>query len=1066
MLLLVLLRARVQRRLLAAVVLLVATACTLVGTCTLVLDVTQSRAFHQEVLRTDPDDLGVTAFLVDLTSSDAAAAQDEAARVVEDVLAPMQPTRETTITSRLRELDVDGGARAGSQAYLVATDALAGRADLTAGRWPARADGRAEVVVPDTTARLLGLGPGDEVTLGEERGLDGVDRAVPLVVVGTFRPRAVPEWERDPLGGAGFSPSYSDGLEAAPTYGPFVVDEQALLDSGSSVNALRVTAHPTLALAEDASLQEADDLLADAPGLLAARVGDRARLTRLASDLPSTLDHLHAQRASTASTVLVVLLLGTALSLAAALLTGRLMGSVREDERDLLVAMGLGRRQQLGAAAAEATLLALVAGGLAVPAASLLHSRLTHRGDLAAAGLEQGPATTWALMLAVLATAVLLTGTLVTATLRPRAVADPSPRAGLVRHGLDLLLLAAAFLAWWQLRGQPASGAAGDVVLTMAPVLCLAVLTVLGVRLVPAALRRAAALVVRSRGLVLPLATQRAAGRAHASTAMVLVAAAAAAAVFALALRTTWDTSQDDQAALRVGTDLALTLQSPAEIREARRVRTALDGDQPAPVASPVIHRPLALGRFVGRQGSRPVLVAVDTRQAGALLRGRLGAGETWAGVAGALSPADPAAGLPLPDDGVGVTLRGRGPAGASLTARVTAVLEDATGFRASVSAGDVALDGASHPLEWSTPLGDGLDLVAVRLELDGSTGAEPRVATATRSTVTATVTVPAAGEAAGRPGRRGPWQVRPLQEQSPVGEATAVRRDGGGTARLRTSLDVDLDYFSYTGADVLATVLPVPTTVPVAVSRDLVDAVDTKVGDELEAIVGGTSLRLTVAAVVPAVPSAPGEVAVLADADTVSRALIGAGRLDPVVDGWWVADPSSHTAAALRATGLGTVTTREGVAADLARGPLRVAVPTTLLVLLTLAGALFLAAVLLVVGGDRARASAAVVRLRALGASRRQAARLERVEHLLLLLPLTLVGVLVGAASTVLVGPHLVRSDVGAAPVPAPLVAWPWPAELAVVGGLGLGVLLVTWILTSLLVRQSAPARLRDGEP
>ncbi|KQV69565.1 hypothetical protein ASC64_06875 [Nocardioides sp. Root122] len=1062
---LVLRRAQVQRRLLAAVVVLVATACTLVGTCTLLLDVTQARAFREAVQRSDPDDLSVTAFLVDLTSRDAPAARDEAAQVVGDVLGPMRPVQETTLTSRLRDLEADG-ARTDSQAYLVATDALATRADLTAGRWPAATGGRAEVVVPDTTARLLGIGVGDEVALGGERGLGGVDAPVPLVVVGTFRPRAVLEWERDPLGGAGFSPAYSDGLEAASTYGPFVVDEQAFLDTGSSVNALRVTAHPALDVAGDSSLQQAAGLLDDAPGLLAARVGDRARLTRLASDLPRSLAHLHAQRASTASTVLVVLILGTALSLAAARLTGRLVGSVREDERDLLVAMGLGRPQQLGTAGAEAALLALVAGAIAVPVASLLHSRLTHRGDLSAAGLQQGPVVTWTLVGAVLATALLLTATLVTATLRARPVADPSPRAAAAGRGLDVLLLVAAALAWWQLRGQPSTASrTGDVVLTAAPVLCLAVLTVLGVRLVPALLGRAAALAGRARGLVLPLATQQATRRAQASTAMVLVAAAVAAAVFALALRTTWDTSQDDQAALRVGTDLALTLRAPAEIGDARRVGTALAAQRPAPAASPVIHRPLALGHYVGRQGARPVLVAVDSRQAGALLRGRLAPGTTWAGIGRVLAPADPAVGVPLPDDGAGVALRGRGPAGASLTARVTAVVEDRTGFRASVPAGDVPLDGASHPLRWPAAVGPGLELVAVRLELGGSTGAGPGVATATTSTVTATLTVPAVGGTTGSPGSRPPWQVRPLQEQSPVGGATAELHAVDGATELRTSLEVDLDYFDYTGADVLATVLPVPAVVPVAVSQDLVDAVGAQRGDELEAIVGDTALRLSVAAVVPDVPSAPGEVAVLADADTLSRALIGAGRLDPVVDGWWVAAPSTATVEAVRAAGLGTVTTRDGVAADLARGPLRVAVPTTLVVLLALAIALFLAAVVLVVGADRARASAAVVRLRALGASRRDAVRLQLAEHLLLLLPLTLVGSLVGAASTLLLGPHLVRSDVGAAPAPAPVVAWPWRAELAVVGGLVLGIVVVTWVLTALLVRRSGPSRLRDGE-
>ena len=154
------------------------------------------------------------------------------------------------------------------------------------------------------------------------------------------------------------------------------------------------------------------------------------------------------------------------------------------------------------------------------------------------------------------------------------------------------------------------------------------------------------------------------------------------------------------------------------------------------------------------------------------------------------------------------------------------------------------------------------------------------------------------------------------------------------------------------------------------------------------------------------------------------------------MADGLWVADPSSDTIEAVEAARICTVTTRAGVAADLARGPLRVAVPTTLLVLLALAIALFLAAVVLVVGADRSRASAAVVRLRALGASRRDAVRRQLAQHLVLLLPLTLVGTIVGAASTVLVGTHFVRSDVGAAPVPAAVVAWPWPEEV-VVGGL-----------------------------
>lgn len=1077
---LVLRRARVQWRLLAAVVVLVATACTLVGTCTLVLDVTQSRGFEREVLRTEPADLGVTAFLVDL-GSDAPAARDEAARVVADVLAPMRATQETTITSRLRDLDEDG-ARTGSQAYLVATDALARRADLTAGRWPSPSGARPEIAVPDTAARLLGLRPGDVMRLGAERGSGGTDQPMALVVVGTFRPRALPEWERDPLGGAGFAASYSDGLEPAPTYGPLVIDAHDLLDSGSSINAVRVTAYPTLDLADHHSLQRAADLLVDASGRLSARVGDRARLTRVASDLPRTLAHLEAQQASTGATVLVVLLLGVALSLAAALLAGRLVGSVREDEAELLTAMGRGRRQLVGGAAAEAALLATLAAAVAVPAAALLHSRLTHRRELVAAGLEHGPVVTGLLVLAVVGTAVLLAGTLVAAAARPRPVADPSPRAGLTRRGVDVVLAVAAALAWWQLRtqrpGSTGSGSAGDAVLTVAPVLCLAALTVLGVRLVVAFLQGAATTSGRSRGLLLPLATQGAAQRARASTALVLVVAAVATAVFALAVHATWSRSQRDQAALRVGTDLALTLRAPAGLREAREVGAVLTAR--TGVGSPVVHRPLALGRYIGEPGSRPVLVAVDSRRAGALLRGRVGAGQTWYAVGRELAPPAAPSGLALPDDGVGVTMRGRGPARSSLTAQVTAVVEDPTGFRAAVPAGNIPLDGVAHPLEWSAPLGADLELVAVRLEVDGSSGATPSAVPVT-STVRVTVSIPTvpavpdvpvadadqqddATAPSGPTSATGPWQVRPLQEQGPVGAATARLRTTDAGTELRTRTEVDLAYIDYTGADVLATVLPDPALVPVAASADLVGAVGASVGDELSAVVGGATLRLQVVTVVPAVPSAPGEVAVLADLDALSRALVHTGRLEPVVDGWWVGAPARDTGAALGAAGLGTVTTRPGTAADLARGPLRVAAPTTLLLLLGLSAALFLAAVVLTVGADRPGRSAGIARLRALGVSRRDAVRHELAEHLVLLLPPALVGTCVGAASSVLVGPLLVRSDVGAAPVPTPVVAWPWAAELAVVGALVLGSALLSWALGARLVRASTPSRVREG--
>ncbi len=126
---LVLRRARVQGRILTAVVLLVAIASTLVGVCTLLIGATAGRAFEVAVEQSPASDLSVTAFLVELDSGDITASEAAARRVVEGVLGPMRPRTSTTATSRLRDLDGD------RQAYLAMTDELPLRADLVSGRW-------------------------------------------------------------------------------------------------------------------------------------------------------------------------------------------------------------------------------------------------------------------------------------------------------------------------------------------------------------------------------------------------------------------------------------------------------------------------------------------------------------------------------------------------------------------------------------------------------------------------------------------------------------------------------------------------------------------------------------------------------------------------------------------------------------------------------------------------------------------------------------------------------------------------------------------------------------------
>ena len=1064
MLTLVLRRAFAQRWLLAAVVLLLVAAASLVGVCSLLLGVTQDRAFHEEARRLQPQDVDVTAYVLDLPASDLVRARGQAQAVVRDVLAATHPDLTTTATGPMRRLD--GTDRL---AYLVSDDGLAQHAVLTSGRWPAGADaGPMPAVVPVTTARLLGLELGDRVTLGPEVVLGGVDNSLTVVVVGTFRPRSTVGWETDPLSGAGVDPEFSNGTVTAPAYGPFAVADASFLASGSSASSLRVTAHPSLSLADETALRAAASSLDHASALLSARVGEVAGVSRVGSDLPQTLDRVTAQQGVTRSTVLVVLLLATGLSVAAALLAGRLVASVRADERELLASFGLGRRQQVWAALLEALLLSFVAALLAVPVAAVTHSLLTHLPALRAAHLAQSPALTWGLALAAVAGALLPAVALVAAAQSEVGAVDPTARRWtMAAFGLDALLLAVAGVGWWQLRSPPSADATrSDTVLTLAPVLCLAATTVVAVRLVPPLLGAAAGAMLRSRDLVIPLAVQQAARRPRAATAMVLLAAAAAAAVFGLALQQTWARSQEDQATLSVGTDLSLTLPAPADAQQAAAIATiatAADaertGGSPEPVVSVVVDRPLALGRYVGDTRTRPVLVAIDARHAGVLLRGRLEGGESWADVGARLAPEKAVRGLPLPVDGAGIDLEGAAPLGAGLTVTPTAVVEDAVGFRHSVPAGALPLDGRSHPVRWLEPIGQRQRLVGVRLDVAGSPAEDPTADPEVQppAEVTVTVRIPGRDPQDGRS-----WQVRPLDNGSVVSGAVASVGLAGGSTELRTAARVDLTYFAYSGVSLLATAFATPPEVPAAVSRELADAVETKVGGRLSAVVDGTAVQLRVAAIVPTVPSAPGRLAVLADADTLSRALIGSGSLDPVVDGWWVGHPTADLVDQLSALEFGTVTTKQQVADQLSQGPLRASVPAALLTLVLASAAMLLAGVILVLSAERHSRAVEVARLRALGLTRRDARRLLLVEYGAFLVPLVIVGTLIGAAAAALLGPHLIRSDRGAAPVPAVLVAWPWVGEALLVGGLLLGAVVITAVMTARVVRRADPASMR----
>jgi hypothetical protein len=278
---------------------------------------------------------------------------------------------------------------------------------------------------------------------------------------------------------------------------------------------------------------------------------------------------------------------------------------------------------------------------------------------------------------------------------------------------------------------------------------------------------------------------------------------ATASATFGLAVQATWERSQHDQAATRVGTDLALALSTPATDREAAAIATATQGL----TTSAVVDRSLALGQYVGSGAadSAPVLIAADSRRAGSLLRGRLDDGRTWSAVGDLLAPGPGVVGLPLSSRGL--TIKGSAPRGVVVDVTPTLLVQDASGFRRSVTVDTVRLDGRTHVIDGVGNVKDA-HLVAAKLALSG--GADSGTAT-----VSVALSVRGTGAASSTDADTDrDWAVQALgAPDTPIsGPAVEVRSSAGATT-IRTTAEVDLGYLGFADGELLATGFTRPST-------------------------------------------------------------------------------------------------------------------------------------------------------------------------------------------------------------------------------------------------------------
>jgi hypothetical protein len=375
-----------------------------------------------------------------------------------------------------------------------------------------------------------------------------------------------------------------------------------------------------------------------------------------------------------------------------------------------------------------------------------------------------------------------------------------------------------------------------------------------------------------------------------------------------------------------------------------------------------------------------------------------------------------------------------------------------------------VALDGRPHPLT-QCAVTAGLQLVAVSLPIApdptsplgsgfGYDGGDVPV-----SRVSVTLTVPGAGAPPGSA-----WtatSAAPVPEQ--LADPTVDVAGGPAGAQVRMTTIAQLLGPPDAARTLVATAFDTPAAVPVAVSARLADRLGAHPGSRLSLTVDQTPIPIIVVDVLPTVPSVPGADAVLADLDTLSRALTIAGTFESPVDGWWVGQPTRADATArVAALHLGTISTRAAETARLTSGPVRAALPAALRLIVPAAVGLLLLGVVLHVTCDLQVRALEVARLRGMGMSRRHIRAVLLGQHAAVVIPLVAAGAAVGALTTRVVAPLLVRSDTGAAPNPAALPQWPWTAEAVLLAVLLAGCALAVTTVVMIQARRADAAHLR----
>ncbi|HEX4063707.1 MAG TPA: FtsX-like permease family protein [Streptosporangiaceae bacterium] len=960
---------------------------------------------------------------------------------------------------------------------------------LAAGSWPGPADPGQPIgaVLPVSTARLLRLSVGSVLALHDST----TGAPARLRVTGLFAVRdpAAPYWRLSLLGTSG---KLVQGNFV--TYGPVLVNPAALAGPGG------LTVGEASWLAGIDAVKIPPDRLGAVSKRLAGAVsflGSAQRLGGLqaASSLPPSLGALASSLVVTRSLLLIGSLELILLALAAVTLASWLLASQREGETALLSARGLARSQLAVAALAEAALLAVVGAaagtllGMQV-ADQLLSANGLLSGRLAGAGQRVSIADVWwpAAVIAVLAILIMAWP-----VLRPVPPGDARARkgrqaalSGVAKAGLDVGLIALAVLAFWELRRYSAAqqivggGLGIDPVLAAAPVVALAGVTLIALRLLPVAARLLDRASARGKHLHRALAAWQVSRRPQRQGGPVLlVVLTVATGTLALAQHQSWRQSQLDQAAFTAGADVRVDLASPLPLAGSGRIAAARGVVSATPVSA-------------FNDGFNVFAVDARTAAATVLLRPDLSAlppAALWKRI----TPSHASPGLTLPGRPTGLSLTAmlRPLDGQRLAAAsVSLSVQDGSGIVYQIPAGDLPADGRDHRLTVSLsgrrearyPLR--LLALSASYQLPGfppaphpgqarippPTRAERRAAAARATLVISGLTdgvraggaltlaslyptVSAAGLAG--PHARG------------IGPALASWRHTAGAATLTFSAGAGqliqkpgLPPLPVTGQLTLTAAQPT-LPLPAIVTTAFLGSASAHLGQVVPLPVGDASVPVRLVAAVRAFPTtAAGQPAVILDLASLQTVLALQSQPPVPVTQWWLrAGPGGPAGLPPGAA----IISRAGTAAALLNDPLPNVEQLGLLVIV--AAAALLACVGLavsVVAAVRERRMTDAL-LAALGVRPAARARQLCLEQLMLSLPAAAAGLLIGIVLARLLLPAVTLTGRAGAPFPPAVLVIP----LGSLALLGLAVVAVPVAVSAATAayQPDLAAELRAGE-